>query len=598
MLRYRPLYQEARVSNPAPASAAATPSRAARIRAKRWAIYPTAPDDQFARFPDLPPVVVQILYNRGLTDPAAVTAFIQPDRPTPSDDLFRMAGMTRAVDRIRQAIHAREPIAIYGDYDVDGVTATSLLLQTLTAFGADVRPYIPHRVDEGYGLNIEALEMLKKDGVRLVITVDCGTRSLAEVAHAKTIGLDLIISDHHMPSDQLPDAYALINPKQPACPYPFKELAGVGLAFKIAQALLIVNRRDDAQKVTLQEDDLLELVALGTVADLAPLLDENRSLVARGLRQLKATTRPGLRALINLSRASIIDTTTIGFALGPRLNAAGRLDHALNAYHILMTADAAEADRLALDLDSRNRDRQTLTRELSDKARELILSRADGAALLFAADPDFKSGVVGLVASRLTEEFYRPSVVVEQGPIESRGSCRSIPEFHITRALDECGDLFVRHGGHAAAAGFTIETARLAKLSTRLEAIAQRELGGQELMPTLSIDAVVPLHKLKADLFSALQQLEPHGYANPQPIFASKHVSLMEIRTVGADAGHLKLRVSDGSVIFDAIAFRFGPLVTRFSRGDKIDLAYTFEENEWNGEKRFQLNVKDIKLAA
>ncbi len=395
------------------------------------------------------------------------------------------------------------------------------------------------------------------------------------------------------PTDELPDAYALINPKQPDCPYPFKELAGVGLAFKIAQALLSV----DIPQTALHEDDLLDLVALGTVADLAPLLDENRSLVARGLHRLAATTRPGLRALITVSRATTIDTTTIGFALGPRLNAAGRLDHALNAYHILMTPDAEEANLLALDLDSRNRERQTMTRELSDKARELILSRDDGAALLFAADPDFKSGVVGLVASRLTEEFYRPSVVVEQGPTESRGSCRSIPEFHITRALDECAELFVRHGGHAAAAGFTIETPKLGELSERLTAIAERELGGQELMPTLSIDAVVPLHKLKADLFAALQQLEPHGYANPQPIFASKHVTIMEIRTVGADAGHLKLRVSDGSVIFDAIAFRFGPLVTRFSRGDKIDLAYTFEENEWNGEKRFQLNVKDIKLA-
>ena len=429
--------------------------------------------------------------------------------------------MRRAIERIRQAIRAHESIAIYGDYDVDGVTATALLVQTLTAFGADVRPYIPHRVNEGYGLNIEALDLLKNDGVRLVITVDCGTRSLAEVAYAKAIGLDLIISDHHMPADELPKAYALINPKQPDCPYPFKELAGVGLAFKIAQALLSM----DTPQTALHEDDLLDLVALGTVADLAPLLDENRSLVARGLHRLAATTRPGLRALINLSRASVIDTTTIGFTLGPRLNAAGRLDHALNAYHILMTADAAEADRLALDLDSRNRERQTMTRDLSDKARELILNRNDGAALLFAADPEFKSGVVGLVASRLTEEFYRPSVVVEQGPTESRGSCRSIPEFHITRALDECAELFVRHGGHAAAAGFTIETAKLAELSTRLEAIAERELGGQELMPTLSIDAVVPLHKLKADLFAALQQLEPHGYANPQPIFASKHVT-------------------------------------------------------------------------
>ena len=307
------------MSNPAPASAA-------RTRAKRWDIYPPVPDAQFALLPDLPPLVVQILYNRGLTDPAEVAAFIQPDRAAPPADVFHMAGMTprRRADPAG-SVRAHEPIAIYGDYDVDGVTATALLVQTLTAFGADVRPYIPHRVDEGYGLNIEALDLLKNDGVRLVITVDCGTRSLAEVAYAKAIGLDLIISDHHMPADELPDAYALINPKQPDCPYPFKELAGVGLAFKIAQALLSV----DTPQTALHEDDLLDLVALGTVADLAPLLDENRSLVARGLHRLAATTRPGLRALINLSRASVIDTTTIGFALGPRLNAAGRLDHAL-----------------------------------------------------------------------------------------------------------------------------------------------------------------------------------------------------------------------------------------------------------------------------
>ena len=574
------------------------PAPATRTRAKRWATYPPVPDTHFAQFPDLLPLVVQILYNRGVTAPAAVTAFLQADRAAPTADLFRMAGMNRTVERIRQAIRAREPIAIYGDYDVDGVTATALLVQTLTAFGADARPYIPHRVDEGYGLNIEALQLLKNDGVRLVITVDCGVRSLAEAVYAKTIGLDLIISDHHTPGAALPDACAVINPRQTGCPYPFKELAGVGLAFKIAQALLIVNQRTDTQKVALREDELLDLVALGTVADLAPLLDENRSLVARGLRQIRSTTRPGLRALIALNRSTTLDTTTIGFALGPRLNAAGRLDHARNAYHLLMTPDAAEAERLAHDLDQRNRDRQALTKELSDKARELITRRADGAALLFAADPDFKAGVVGLVASRLTEEFYRPAVVIEQGLVESRGSCRSIPEFHITRALDECSELFVRHGGHAAAAGFTIETARLPELAVRLEAIARRELGDQELMPTLSIDAVTPLHKLKAEVFAALQQLEPHGYANPQPVFVSKHVSIIEIRTVGAEASHLKLRVSDGSVIFDAIAFRLGGLVTRFSRGDKIDLAYTFEENEWNGEKRFQLNVKDIKLAS
>ena len=570
----------------------------ARVRHKRWVPAPLAPTDHLKRFPDIAPLVVQILYNRGVTDEHEIAAFLQADRPTSTADLFRMAGMNRTIDRIRRAIKAHEPIAIYGDYDVDGVTATALLVQTLAAFGADVRPYIPRRADEGYGLNVEALQHLKEAGVRLVITVDCGVRSLTEVAFAKSIGLDLIVSDHHMPTEDLPDAYALINPKQPACPYPFKELAGVGLAFKLAQALLIVNAKTDEKKVALAEDDLIDLVALGTVADLAPLLGENRLLVARGLQQLRRTQRPGLRALIQISGVKSIDTSAIGFSLGPRLNAAGRLDHALNAYDLLMTADQTKAEHIALDLDSRNRDRQAITKELSDKAREIVMAHSNGtAALLFAADPSFNSGVVGLVASRLTEEFYRPSVVIEQGPQESRGSCRSIPEFHITKALDECRELFIRHGGHAAAAGFTIETAKLDILSQRLSDIAQRQLGGQELLPTLAIDAVLHLHKLKPELFQALKQLEPHGYANPQPMFASRGVSIVEMRTVGLEGAHLKMKVGDGGTIFDAIGFKFGFMADRLTRGDKLDIAYTFEENEWNGERKYQLNIKDIKYA-
>jgi single-stranded-DNA-specific exonuclease len=549
------------------------------------------------RFPDIAPLVVQVLYNRGITDEQEMADFLLADRLAPTADLFRMAGMNHTIDRIRRAIRAHEPIAIYGDYDVDGVTATALLVQTLATFGANVRPYIPHRAEEGYGLNVEALQHLKDDGVRLIITVDCGVRSLSEVAFAKSIGVDLIVSDHHMPLEELPDAYALINPKQPDCPYPFKELAGVGIAFKIAQALLLVNAKMDAVKVTLTEDELLDLVALGTVADLAPLLGENRVLVARGLQQLRQTQRPGLQALIQISGIKTIETGAIGFSLGPRLNAAGRLDHALNAYDLLMTRDMAEAERIAWDLDLRNRDRQTLTRDLFEKAREMVLAQSNRAALLFAADPSFNSGVVGLVASRLTEDFYRPSVVIEQGPVESRGSCRSIPEFHITQALDECRELFVRHGGHAAAAGFTIETAKLEVLSQRLSAIAERQLGGQELMPTLSIDAVLHLHKLKADLFHALKQLEPHGYANPTPIFASRGVSIVELRTVGMDGAHLKMKVGDGGTVFDAIGFKFGPMAERLTRGDKLDIAYTFEENDWNGERKYQLNIKDIKYA-
>ncbi len=339
------------------------------------------------------------------------------------------------------------------------------------------------------------------------------------------------------------------------------------------------------------------LVRLGTVADLAPLLGENRSLVARGLDRIRRTTRPGLRALMAVGKVKSIDTTAIGFALGPRLNASGRLDHALKSYQLLMTEDRSEADRLAIELDIQNRERQALTKELTDKARSIALAGSQTAPLIFVADPAFKAGVVGLVAGRLTEEFYRPSIIVEQGETESRGSCRSIPEFHITRALDECKELFVHHGGHAAAAGFTIETAKLDTLASRMHAIAERELGDQELIPTLSIDADVELKQLTPDLFSALQKTQPHGYANPAPIFASRGLIVLEARTVGAESAHLKLRISDGKTPWDAIAFRFGELAPQLTRGTKIDLAYTFEENEWNGQKSFQLNVKDIKRA-
>ncbi len=558
-------------------------------------MYPPVPETHLDRFADLPPLVVQVLYNRGIVDRSEVAAFLQTDRPISPDGLFKMKGLPQTVERIRQAIRSNEPIAIYGDYDVDGVTATALMVQLLAALGANVRPYIPHRVDEGYGLNNEALQVLRNDGVKLVITVDCGVRSIPEVAFAKSIGLDLIVSDHHMPADELPDAFALINPKQPGCPYPFKELAGVGLAFKIAQALLAVNATTDSHKAAITEDELLDLVALGTVADLAPLLGENRSLVARGLDRIRRTTRPGLRALLNIGKVKAIDTTAIGFVLGPRLNASGRLDHALKSYQLLMTEDRSEADRLALELDIQNRERQALTKELTDKARSIALAGSHNTPLIFVADPAFKAGVVGLVAGRLTEEFYRPAIIVEQGESESRGSCRSIPEFHITRALDECKELFVHHGGHAAAAGFTIETAKLGTLAERMHAIAERELGDQELIPTLSIDAEVELKQLTLDLFNALQKTQPHGYANPAPIFASRGLIVLEARTVGAESTHLKLRVSDGQTPWDAIAFRFGELVPRLPRGTKIDLAYTFEENEWNGQKSFQLNVKDIK---
>ena len=407
------------------------------------------------QFSGLPRLVVQILYNRGVTSPNQVADFLNSNPPIRNPlGTPKLKGLDKAVARLRRAIQQREPVAVYGDYDVDGVTATALLTQTLTALGADARPYIPDRVDEGYGLNKEALGKLHGEGVRVVVTVDCGIRSPQEVAFGSDLGLDLIVTDHHSVATDVPPALACINPKQNDCPYPFKDLAGVGLAFKLAQALLLVERWTKGQ-APLSDDDLLDLVALGTVADLAPLVDENRALVQRGLIRLNAAPRAGIAALMQASgaRPGAVDATTIGYTLGPRLNAAGRIEHAMAAYRLLITDDAAQARELAVELDQRNRERQRLTRETHDKARELALAGDPTTPLLFAADPNFRAGVVGLAASRLTEEFYRPSIVVEQGQVESRGSCRSIPEFHITRALDECAELLIRHGGHAAAAG-------------------------------------------------------------------------------------------------------------------------------------------------
>jgi single-stranded-DNA-specific exonuclease len=423
---------------------------------KRWQEYPRAPETHFARFPDLPPLIVQILHNRDITEPDQVRDFL--DRRVSDDtDPFQLKGMSEAVTRLRRAIDAGELIAIYGDYDADGVTATALMAQTLTALGGKVRPYIPNRFDEGYGLNVDALTDLAGEGVRVVLTVDCGIRSVAEVVYGNRLGLDLILTDHHYVGPEIPPALAAINPKQPGCSYPFKNLAGVGVAFKLAHALLQAIEGRQQRQLPLVEDDLLDLVALGTVADVAPLVGENRALVARGLEQLNAPRRVGMQALI--AQAGIqpgqIGAGTIGFVLGPRLNAAGRLKSAEAAYELLVTDDLFRAGQLAQQLESQNRERQALTLATVEQARQMIL--ADGASrpLYLIAEPSFNPGIAGLVSSRLTEEFYRPTLVAQRGETYTKGSGRSIPEFHITRALDECADLLERYGGHSAAAGFT-----------------------------------------------------------------------------------------------------------------------------------------------
>jgi single-stranded-DNA-specific exonuclease len=562
------------------------------LQRKRWRVAPPVSDADLARFQDLPPLVAQLLFNRGIRDPDAAHAFLQ-DRVALGSP-FLLKDMMKAVGRVRKAIRGGELVAVYGDFDTDGVTATVLLVEVLTALGANAKPYIPHRVDEGYGLNLEALRHLYREGARLVITVDCGIRSVEEVERASR-GLDLIVTDHHSVGGDLPPAVAIINPKQPGCPYPFKDLSGVGLAFKLAQALLRVQARmGEPSSVT--EDSLLDLVALGTVADLVPLQGENRTLVRRGLSALNKADRPGVEALMANAglRRGEVDATAIGFRLGPRVNAAGRIDTAMLAYRLLTSRELLETKELADKLGELNRRRQELTEGMVSAAEAQVMADHPDAHLYLAASEDFEPGIVGLAASRLTEAYYRPSVVVELGDAVSRGSCRSIPEFNITKALERCRHLLIRFGGHAAAAGFTIATADLEDLRHRLQAIAAEKLADVELRPTLEIDIEIPLEEVDWAQQGLLAQLEPCGMDNPQPVLMSPDVQVSDVRAMGAERKHLKLSLRDGrGVSWDAVYFRHGDLLGLVP--NRVDVAYTLEINEWNQQKRLQLQVQDLR---
>jgi single-stranded-DNA-specific exonuclease len=568
---------------------------------KRWRVAREAPPDHLSQFPRLDRLLVQVLYNRGVRDPVAVTTFLGGDVDTANP--FALEGMSDAVTRIRQALRKQERIAVYGDFDADGITATALLVQTLRALGGTVQPYIPHRVDEGYGLNKEALDALAGDHVNLVVTVDCGVRAFDEIAHARRLGLDVVVTDHHSLGRRLPGAVAVIDPQRtqdsPDCSPGgcFDELAGSGVAYRLAQALL--RSHDQApvttQEVSLQEEDLLDLVALGTVADLVPLRGENRVLVRRGLEQINGMERPGVRALCEKAglRPGAVDATGIGYVLGPRLNAAGRLAHARIAYRLLLTDDEREAEQLAAALDGLNRERQQLTREAHETARRMVLEAEDEPLLLFAASREFLPGIVGLVASRLLDEFHRPAIVVEVGEQTSRGSCRSISGFHITQALEACEGLLERYGGHAAAAGFEVANQNLDILADRLREIANEQLSDADLTPVLEVDAEVELSEMSWDLQRALSRLEPCGRKNERPLFVSRNVPVRYHRAVGREGRHLKMALSDGLATWDAIAFRQGEWAGRLP--DAIDVAYHLDVNEWNGERRLQLNVQDIR---
>ena len=557
---------------------------------KRWRLTPPIPPDVQHSLAEYRPFEQEILFNRGIRTTKEVDAYftfgISQDH-----DPFLMSGMDQAVERLQAAVVSGENIVIYGDYDADGVTATALLVDVLRRIGASVGHYIPNRFNEGYGLNHDALTKIRERGGELVITVDCGVRAVDEIEHAVSLGLDVIVTDHHQPGTYLPPALAVINPSQRGDSYPFKELAGVGVAYKLAQALL--RRLGQPEPI-----ESLDLVAIGTVADIVPLYGENRQLVRMGLEQLNRTQRLGLRAIIETIGHDFghLNTTTIGFGIGPRLNAAGRLDSAERAFNLLIAIEEMEAKHLANQLEEINRERQHITREMVERARIQVVGKDPPPLLIIAIDPGFNQGVIGLAASRLVEEFYRPSIVAAYGEKVIRGSARSIPEFHITEALDECEELLERYGGHSAAAGFSVRNERFDEFKQRINQVATEKLAEIELRPTLTVDAVVRFSDLDWSLHEFIERMEPCGYGNPFPVLAVQDVEVVSKRTVGAEGRHLKLTMRDEQKkVFDAIAFRQGHFYTDLQQ--RVDLAFRLERNDYRGVSSLQLNVLNIRPA-
>lgn len=565
---------------------------------KEWIVAPAAPAEHLRRYKNISPILAQVLFNRGFEDPVQASCFLTASDL--SEDPLEMKDMQKAVSRIGAAIANHEAIAVYGDFDADGVTATTLLVQALEALGADVRPYIPHRAEEGYGLNFPALEALAAAGVGLVVTVDCGIRSVLEVEAGTRIGLDIIVTDHHSLGPEIPPALAIINPQQSSCGGN-SSLAGVGVAFMLAKALLLdrwLNDRDH-YPFHVRQSDLLDLVAIGTVADLVALNDGlNRRLVHHGLKTINEGRRPGLAALGRVARLrpGKISAADIAFMLGPRINAAGRLGSAMSAYNLLSASCEKTAEPYALELQRLNAQRQKLTREAQAAIGDQI-GEMDEVDLIFAGDETLLPGIVGLVAGRLTERFYRPAVVLEYGEEESRASCRSIPEFNITHALDECADLLIRHGGHAMAAGFTVHNSNLNALRQALERKAKQSLDGQDLRSRVQLDMELDARDMRGELADALLWLEPTGHANPPASFMSRNLSTVSCRRVGEDGQHLKLKIArEIGAPIDAIGFGMGEWSSQMPNA--IDAAYHLEMNEWNGRRSVQLKLIDIRPAA
>jgi single-stranded-DNA-specific exonuclease len=534
------------------------------------------------------PATASLLLARGVTTPDQATAWMSHQLP---HDPFLIPDMEQAVDRIHRAVTTHEPICFYGDYDVDGITATSLYLSFFRELGATARAYVPHRLREGYGLNAGAVQRLHDEGVSLLVTSDCGSTAHQEVALAARLGMDVIVTDHHQTDEQMPPAVAVLNPHRAEARYPFRGLCSAALAYKVAQAYQL--RYGEAG---LPLESLLDLVALATVADVVPLQDENRGFVRQGLAQLSRGARCGVRALKQVAGVMRDCTAeTVAFKLAPRINAAGRLNDAMLGVRLLTTESPAEAQRLADQLEQLNRERQKIEAEIMAEALTLLKDQELPPALVLASR-QWHLGVVGIVASRLVERFQRPVVVIavnEQGI--GKGSARTLGGFDLYQGLAACRDLVDSFGGHPSAAGVTVRESRLDKFRARFCEVVARWATDAAKIPTLHVDAELRLDEVTLQLIREIGALHPFGAGNPEPTFAVTRLEVMDARTVAEK--HLKMTVRQGgSLPFDSIGFGMKSLVERGIRfRTPVDLAFTPELNHWNGYDRIQLRIRDVR---
>ncbi len=565
---------------------------------KKWIVAEPMPKDFQDNFPEVSPVVLQLLYNRNLKTQDEIDEFTNPDYGQDIHDPYLFKDMKKVIARIQQALKNKEKILVHGDYDADGVCGAAIIVSALKIIDPDcnVDVYLPHREIEGYGMNVNSVEEFSKNGVSLIITADCGTSNIEEVKLANERNIDVIITDHHVPHEELPAAYGIINAWVEGENYPCQQLAGSGVAFKLCQALLKENKIEEAQ-----EKWLLDLVAIGTIGDYVPLVGENRTLTKYGMIVLKKTRRLGLQSLMKVINLPVnkIDTRSIAFQLVPKLNAAGRVDHANTAYQLLVSGLKEEADKVAVGLNKLNQERQKITERMTQEAKAQLGEVTDDQYVLMAEGKDWPAGLVGLVASRLMDEYCRPTIIVGRRQGLVIGSGRSLPEFHIANALKELEDLFTHYGGHRQACGFTLKDGvKVSDLKKAINNLARQQLKTEDMAPKVYVDMEIKFNQIDWDLVQVLESFAPYGEGNSTPLLVSKQLEVIDWERVGADRKHLRLVVRDDSMVVRRfIGFGFGHWGDKLTTQDRIDAVYELGVNEWNGTRELQLKLVDLKYS-